>query len=94
MNSDNATQTGPTLTGISDLVRKLIAAVPAMAGTARADLERHFQRVLQEQMAKLDLCSRTEFEAQARALARTHEKLTQLEAAMTQLEARLRNPPT
>jgi ubiquinone biosynthesis accessory factor UbiK len=71
---------------IEDLVRKLIDGVPALLGSARADLEAHFRSVLQQQLTRLDLCSRHEFDAQARVLARTQERLSQLEAKIVLLE--------
>lgn len=71
---------------IDELVRKLVDGVPALLGSARADLEAHFKSVLQQQLARLDLCSRQEFDAQGRVLARTQERLTQLEAKIAVLE--------
>ena len=74
---------------IEDLVRRLIDGVPALLGSGRADLEAHFKMVLQQQLARLDLCSRQDFEAQGRVLARTQERLAQLEARIVLLEQQL-----
>ena len=73
---------------LEDLVRKLAGGLPPLVGAARHDLELHFRRVLQEQLARLDLCSRTEFDAQARALAHTRQRLAELEARVVLLEQR------
>jgi hypothetical protein len=73
---------------IEELVRKLAGGLPPLVGAARHDLELHFRRVLQEQLARLDLCSRTEFDAQARVLARTQQRLGELEARVVVLEQR------
>lgn len=74
---------------IEDLVRALVDGVPALLGSARADVEAHFKSVLQQQLARLDLCSRQEFDAQGRVLARTQERLAQLEARLVLLEQQL-----
>lgn len=71
---------------LGDLVRKLVEGLPPMLGAARHDLELHFKAVLREQLARLDLCSRSDFDAQARLLARTQERLNQVEARLVVLE--------
>ena len=76
---------------IEELVRKLVDGVPALLGSARSDLELHFKSVLQQQLARLDLCSRHEFDAQGRVLQRTQERLAQLEAKIALLEQQLRS---
>ena len=75
-----------------DLVRRLVDGVPAVLGSARSDLETHFKTILQQQLARLDLCSRQEFDAQERVLARAQERLAQLEARIAVLEARSHQP--
>ena len=76
---------------IEDLVRKLVEGVPALLGSARSDMEAHFKSVLQQQLARLDLCSRQEFDAQGRVLARTQERLAQLEGKIALLEQQLQS---
>ena len=73
---------------LEDLVRKLVAGVPPLAGAAGHDVALHFRRVLKEQLAQLDLCSRTEFDAQERLLAHTRQQLAALEARVALLEQR------
>ena len=73
---------------LEDLARRLAAGLPPLFGAARADLELHFRRVLQEQLVRLDLCSRSEFEAQARVLAHTRQRLAELETRVAVLEQR------
>ena len=73
---------------LEDLARRLAAGLPPLFGAARADLELHFRRVLQEQLARLDICSRSEFDAQARLLAHTRQRLAELEARVVVLEQR------
>ena len=57
------------------------------------DLERNLRAGLTSMLGKLDLVTREEFDVQAEVLARTREKLTQLEARVAALEARLNTPP-
>ena len=73
---------------LEDLARRLAAGLPPLFGAARADLEMHFRRVLQAQLVRLDLCSRGEFETQARVLAHTRQRLAELEARVAVLERR------
>ena len=49
--------------------------------------------MLQGGLARLDLVTREEFDTQARVLAKTREKLEQLETRVAELEARFA-PPT
>jgi BMFP domain-containing protein YqiC len=79
---------GPNL---ADLARKLAAALPGVLGGARRDVETQLQAVLQAQMSKLDLCSRQDFDVQAKVLERTRERLQQLETRAAALEARLKD---
>lgn len=52
------------------------------------DLEQNLKAGLTGWLVKLDLVTREEFDVQAEVLARTREKLTQLEARLAELEAR------
>jgi BMFP domain-containing protein YqiC len=58
----------------------LIAASPAK------DLEKNAKAVMAGFFAKLDLVTREEFDVQAEVLARTREKLKELEARVEALE--------
>lgn len=51
------------------------------------DLEQNLRAGLSGWLTKLDLVSREEFEVQAEVLARTREKLTQMEQRLSELEA-------
>ncbi len=72
------------LEDLNERIRKFVAATPAK------DLEKNLRALLNAAFAKLDLATREEFEAQARVLARSREKLAQLEARVAELEARLK----
>ena len=69
---------------LSARISEFLAASPAK------DLEKNLRALLSSAFAKLDLATREEFEVQARTLARTREKLAELERRVVELEARLR----
>jgi len=69
------------LDDIAKRLRVLAADSPA------ADLERNFRAMLSGTLARLDLVTREEFDAQARVLARTREKLEALEQRLAALES-------
>lgn len=51
------------------------------------DLEQNLKAGISGWLSKLDLVTREEFDVQSEVLARTREKLTQLEARLKELEA-------
>lgn len=53
------------------------------------DIERNIKVLLSGAFTRLDLVTREEFETQQQVLLRTREKLTNLEAKVTQLEKQL-----
>lgn len=71
---------------IDDMARRLFESVPPSVRALQADLESNFRAVLRSNLGKLDLVARDEFDAQARLLARTREKLEALEARLAALE--------
>ncbi len=54
------------------------------------DIERNMRALLTQGFAKLDLVTREDFDVQAQVLARTREKLTELEARVAELEAQVK----
>jgi hypothetical protein len=68
---------------LDDLQQRLAALVE---GTPAADLQRNLKALLRQQFAQLDLVTREEFDAQLRVLARTREKLVDLERRLAELE--------
>lgn len=73
---------------LDKLARSLADAVPEGLRSVRDDLEKNFRSVLQASLGKLDLVTREEFEVQQAVLARTREKLTQIEQKLDLLESR------
>jgi len=68
---------------LSAKVSEFLAASPAK------DVEKNLRALLSAAFAKLDLATREELDIQAKVLARTREKLSELEARVAELEARL-----
>jgi len=77
---------------IDDIARRLFEGLPESARTLRRDIESNFRAVLQANLGKLDLTTRTEFEVQTRVLERTRAALAQLEQRIAALEQRGAEP--
>ena len=71
------------LDDLSARIREFLAASPAK------DVEKNLQALLSAGFAKLDLATRAELDVQAKVLARSREKLSELEARVAELEAKL-----
>ena len=78
---------------LDDLARRLAEAIPPSIRNLGQDLESNFKAVLQAQLARLDLVSRTEFDVQTSLLKRTEAALTAMEQRLKDLEAKLPTPP-
>lgn len=59
----------------------------AVANSPARDFEKNARALLAQGFAKLDLVTREEFEVQTLLLSRTQEKMRELEARVTALEA-------
>jgi BMFP domain-containing protein YqiC len=70
------------LDDLSARISEFLAASPAK------DVEKNLQALLSAAFAKLDLATRAELDIQAKVLARSRERLTELEARVAELEAR------
>ncbi|HYH43699.1 MAG TPA: accessory factor UbiK family protein [Burkholderiales bacterium] len=71
------------LRDIDRRIREILAQSPA------ADLEKNLRALMSGALSKLDLVTREEFDVQRQVLLRTREKLTVLEAQVTELERTL-----
>ena len=69
---------------INEKIRKVMAQSPA------ADLEKNMRAMLAALFSRLDLVTREEFDVQRQVLARTREKITQLEAKLAELESKMK----
>lgn len=71
---------------LDDLARRLSGSFPKGLQALQEDIDRNLRASLEGGLAKLDLVTREEFDVQAAVLARTREKLEQLEAVVAGLE--------
>ena len=69
------------LDDIAGKLSSLLAATPA------SEIDKNMRALLGNAFAKLDLVTREEFDVQREVLARSREKLTQLEARINELES-------
>jgi hypothetical protein len=72
---------------IDDLARQISGSLPAGLREMRQDVEKNIHSLLQASLGKLDLVTREEFDVQRKVLARTRDKLEQLEQTVAALEA-------
>lgn len=72
------------LEDLSARISEFLAASPAK------DFEKNVRALLNAAFAKLELATREELEVQTRVLTRSREKLSQLEARVAELEAKLK----
>lgn len=77
----------PTPAFINDLVGKL---GEVLKQSPAKDIEQNLKAGLTSMLGKLDLVTREEFDVQSEVLARTREKLAQLEARLAELEKQQR----
>lgn len=68
---------------INDLVGKV---GDVLRQSPAGDIEKNLKAGVTSMLGKLDMVSREEFDVQSEVLARTREKLAQLEARITELE--------
>ena len=78
----------PTPAFINDLVGKL---GDVLKQSPAKDIEQNLKAGLTSMLGKLEMVNREEFDVQTEVLARTREKLAQLEARVAELEKRQRS---
>jgi ubiquinone biosynthesis accessory factor UbiK len=71
---------------IDALARRLFESVPPALRGAQQDLEANFRAVLRSGLARLDLVTRDEFDAQLKVLERARARLEALEQRVKSLE--------
>jgi BMFP domain-containing protein YqiC len=67
------------LGSFDELTSKLLAALPSSLQNLDKDIQQQFKAILQAAFAHMDLVTREEFDIQAKVLARTREKVDNLE---------------
>jgi BMFP domain-containing protein YqiC len=68
-----------------DLATKLFDTLPTSLQNIEKEIQQKFKEVLQATFASMDLVTREEFDIQCKVLARTREKLEQLEQQVDKL---------
>lgn len=71
---------------LNQFTEQLRALLPDSAGHAQEEIRATLKVFLESMLARMNLVTREEFDAQAALLARTREKLEQLEALVSELE--------
>ncbi len=69
-----------------DLAKKITGLLPGNVQQIQRDLESNIKALLQSSLSKMNLVSREEFDVQSALLARTREKLDQLEKQLAEIE--------
>lgn len=72
-----------------DIAEQISRKLPQLNALGQ-DVTDNIKALVQQNLARLDLVTREEFEAQQRALLRAEEKITELEALLAELETRVR----
>ncbi|MBI2786835.1 MAG: accessory factor UbiK family protein [Legionella longbeachae] len=62
-----------------DLAKKLFSALPTSLQNIEKDIQQKFKEVLQSAFSHMDLITREEFDVQTKVLARTRDKVEQLQ---------------
>lgn len=73
---------------LDDLAKRVSDTIPDGLKFLQEDLEKNIKSALEAGLSHLDLVTRDEFDLQTAVLARTREKLEQLEKVVAELEAR------
>lgn len=68
-----------------DLAQKLFATLPISLQNIENDIQQKFKEVLQATFTRMDLITRAEFDVQCKVLARTREKVEQLQNQVDEL---------
>lgn len=75
---------------IDELTNKFSRAIPPGAKAFQQDLHTQFKQVLQSMLSKMDLVTREEFDVQTKVLARTRQKIEELEKLLASIEEKQR----
>ena len=68
-----------------DLAKKLYSTLPTSLQNFENDIQQKFKEILQTAFSRMDLVTREEFDVQVKVLARTRQKVEQLESQVQTL---------
>ncbi len=71
---------------ISEIVRKISAAVPEDLKTAKEGLEKNARATVEGAFQRLDLVTREEFDVQVMLLSKSQQRVKELEQRINELE--------
>ena len=71
---------------LDELAKKLSSAMPDSLKTIQQDMEKNMRAILESSFQKMNLVSREEFDVQTALLAKTQQRLNELEQQIKQLE--------
>lgn len=73
---------------LDDLTDRLVDLLPSGVKDVQQDIEKNVRAMIQNTFSKMDLVTREEFDIQTAVLARTREKLENLEKQLAELESK------
>lgn len=76
---------------LEQFARQVHESLPKGIRDLGDDVEKKIRQVLQNQLSRMDLISREEFDVQTQVLLRTREKLNQLELRLREVETMLKS---
>ncbi|MEX0431213.1 ubiquinone biosynthesis accessory factor UbiK [Spiribacter insolitus] len=71
---------------LDDMAKRFSESLPSGVRDFQQEVEKNARVALQSAFSRMELVTREEFDAQAKVLARTRERLEALEARVAQLE--------
>jgi BMFP domain-containing protein YqiC len=78
---------------LKDLSARLTDILPPALKTIKSDCEKNMHSVLVSAFSKLELVTREEFDTQTKVLARSRQKITDLEKKIQALEQQIQHLP-
>jgi len=76
---------------VSEIVRKISAAVPEDLKTAKQGLEKNARATVEGAFQRLDLVTREEFDVQVMLLSKSQQRVKELEQRINELEEAIKN---
>lgn len=76
---------------VSEIVRKISAAVPEDLKTAKQGLEKNARATVESAFQRLDLVTREEFDVQVMLLSKSQQRVKQLEQRISELEKTIKS---
>lgn len=74
---------------LDDIAEQIGRKLPQLNALGQ-DVSDNIKALVQQNLSRLDLVTREEFDAQQRALARAEEKIAELESLLAQLESQIK----